>query len=93
MPDAPDTAKQLLAIAPYFLVRNVVNAAEYYRDALGFGYERFWGDPPCFCMPRRDGLIIMLSLTQDASIIRPNGKARGDGVCVGEGRRRVIRRG
>lgn len=76
MPAPSDISKQLLSIAPYFLVRDVVVAAEYYRDALGFSYTRFWGEPPCFCMPHRDGLIIMLSQTQDASIIRPNSKAR-----------------
>ena len=78
MPTAPTNAKQLLGIAPYFLVRDVVKAAEYYRDALGFSYPRFWGEPPCFCMPHREGLIIMLSQTQDASIIRPNAKASRD---------------
>jgi uncharacterized glyoxalase superfamily protein PhnB len=78
MSTAPAIAKQLLGIAPYFLVRDVVTAAEYYRDALGFSYPRFWGEPPCFCMPHRDGLIIMLSQTRDASIIRPNAKARRD---------------
>ena len=59
-------------------IRDRVKAAEYYRDALGFSYPRFWGEPPCFCMPHRDGLIIMLSQTQDASIIRPNARARRD---------------
>ncbi len=78
MPTAPAIAKQFLGIAPFFLVRDVVKAADYYRDALGFSYPRFWGEPPCFCMPHRDGLIIMLSQTQDASIIRPNAKACRD---------------
>jgi len=78
MPDAPAIAKQLFGIAPYFLVRDVVKAAEYYRDALGFRFERFWGEPPCFCMPNGDGCIIMLSQVGDASIIRPNSKARND---------------
>jgi uncharacterized glyoxalase superfamily protein PhnB len=70
--------KQLLGIAPFFLVRDVVKAAEYYRDALGFSYPRFWGKPPVFCMPERDGLIIMLSQVKDASVIRPNSKACDD---------------
>ncbi len=78
MATPPTIAKQLLRIAPYFLVRDVVKAAEYYRDALGFSYPRFWGEPPTFCMPQRDGLIIMLSQTRDASIIRPNANARRD---------------
>ncbi len=78
MPDAPAIANKLFGIAPYFFVRDVVKAAEYYRDALGFSYAQFWGVPPVFCMPRRDGVTIMLSQTQDTSIIRPNAKARGD---------------
>lgn len=78
MAHTPEIPKQLFGIAPYFLVRDVVKAAEYYRDALGFSYPQFWGVPPAFCMPRRDGVTIMLSQTQDASIIRSNAKARGD---------------
>jgi uncharacterized glyoxalase superfamily protein PhnB len=78
MSETPAIAKQLFGIAPYFFVRDVVKAAVYYRDALGFTYPRFWGVPPAFCMPRRDGVTIMLSQTQDTSIIRPNAKARSD---------------
>lgn len=53
---------RLSAIAPYFLVADVVRAAEYYRDKLGFtirGY--FFEDPPVFGMVARDGLTVMLS--------------------------------
>jgi catechol 2,3-dioxygenase-like lactoylglutathione lyase family enzyme len=78
MPNAPATPKQFSGIAPYFFVRDVVKAAGYYRDVLGFSYTRFWGEPPCFCMPSRDGVVIMLSQVHDAAIIRPNAKARGD---------------
>lgn len=78
MPDSSANANQIFSIAPYFLVRDVVKAAEYYRDALGFSYTQFWGTPPAFCMPRRDGVTIMLSQTKDSSIIRPNAKARSD---------------
>ena len=34
------------SIAPYFIVDDVVTTANYYRDQLGFHYERFWGEPP-----------------------------------------------
>ena len=50
-------------IAPYFLVADVVRAAEYYRDKLGFairGY--FFEDPPVFAMVGRDDQIVMLAL-------------------------------
>lgn len=52
---------RLLSVAPVLLVRDVVAAAEYFRDCLGFGYDRLWGEPPNFCMVRRDGCTIMLS--------------------------------
>ena len=48
------------SIAPYFVVDDVVTTANYYRDKLGFKYERFWGEPPCFCMVHRSGIVIML---------------------------------
>lgn len=37
-----------------------MRAAEYYRDKLGFGFDRYWGGPPCFVMVRRDGVQFML---------------------------------
>lgn len=48
-------------IAPYFIVKDVVAAANDYRDRMGFAYERFWGEPPAFCMVHRGGVVIMLS--------------------------------
>jgi uncharacterized glyoxalase superfamily protein PhnB len=58
-------ATRLTAIAPYFLVADVVRAAEYYRDKLGFtirGY--FFEDPPVFAIVGRDALTIMLALME-----------------------------
>ncbi len=49
--------------------------ANYYRDTLGFKYERFWGDPPAFCMVYRSGIIIMLSQFEESGLMRPNSKA------------------
>ena len=48
---------KIVGSAPILLVADVVAAAEHYRDKLGFRYERFWGEPACFCMPYRDGLV------------------------------------
>lgn len=62
-PNAPAPARW--SIAPYFFVDDVVATANWYRDALGFSYERFWGDPPRFCMVKRAGIIIMLSQLPD----------------------------
>jgi uncharacterized glyoxalase superfamily protein PhnB len=66
-------------VAPYFLVPDVVAAAHYYRDTLGFSFERFWGEPPSFCMVRRGGIVIMLSEIEDASLVRPNNSANREG--------------
>jgi len=65
--------RQLIAVAPLFFVRDIQTASSYYRDVLGFKFDRIWGDPPCFCMPRRDGLTIMLSEVEGKTRIRPNG--------------------
>lgn len=57
-------------IAPYFIVDDVVATANWYRDRLGFEYDRLWGEPPVFCMVRRHGGVIMLS--QLVGRARPN---------------------
>src|SRR5690242_21767943 len=58
--------------APLFLVDDVVASANYYRDKLGFQYERFWGEPPCFCMVQRNGIVIMLKQLEHKGLMRPN---------------------
>jgi hypothetical protein len=42
-------------------VRNVVDAANHYRDAMGFEYDKFWGEPPSFVILHRDGMYVMLN--------------------------------
>ncbi|HEY1861118.1 MAG TPA: VOC family protein [Gemmataceae bacterium] len=59
-------------IAPYLIVDDVVAAANYYRDQLGFHYDRFWGEPPCFGMVQRSGIVIMLSQFAKTGVLRPN---------------------
>ena len=66
-------------IAPYFIVDDVVTTANYYRDKLGFHYERFWGEPPCFCMVMRSGIVIMLSQLAKTGVVRPNRIADPEG--------------
>jgi predicted enzyme related to lactoylglutathione lyase len=60
------------SIAPYFIVDDVVTTANYYRDKLGFAYERFWDEPPAFCMVHRNGATIMLSQHEAQGAMRPN---------------------
>jgi uncharacterized glyoxalase superfamily protein PhnB len=61
-------------VAPYFLVADVAAAADYYRDRLGFAYDRVWGEPPAFCMVYRRGVVIMLKQAA-AGAPRPNHRA------------------
>jgi hypothetical protein len=68
---------RLTSSAPVLLVRDLVAAANHYRDALGFTYERFWGEPPDFVILRRDGLHLMLSLAPVGHTISPNWKVNG----------------
>ena len=65
-------------IAPYFIVEDVVTTANFYRDKLGFQYDRFWGEPPCFCMVNRSGIVIMLGQLEESGLMRPNGTVEGD---------------
>ena len=47
--------RQRWSSAPYFIVDDVVSTANYFRDKVSFHYERFWNDPPSFCMVKRNG--------------------------------------
>ena len=58
--------------APYLVVDDVVATANYYRDALGFDYDRFWNEPPSFCMVWRNGVCIMLAQLEQTGVMRPN---------------------
>jgi predicted enzyme related to lactoylglutathione lyase len=60
------------SVAPVLIVDNVAATADYYRDVLGFAYDRLWGDPPSFCMVRRAGIIVMLSHLGGTDAVRPN---------------------
>lgn len=63
---------KLTSSAPVFLVRDVVAAANHYRDAMGFHYERFWGDPPGFVILHRDGMYLMLKQAEDPAHVVPH---------------------
>ena len=59
-------------IAPYFIVDDVGATANYYRDKLGFNYDRLWNEPPSFCMVEREGVVIMLAQFEITGVMRPN---------------------
>jgi catechol 2,3-dioxygenase-like lactoylglutathione lyase family enzyme len=65
---------RLTSSAAVLLVRDVVASANYYRDALGFTYSRFWGEPPAFVILTRDGMHLMLDQAPAGHTIVPNWK-------------------
>ena len=65
---------RLIGSAPILLVRDVVASANYYRDKVGFNYDRLWGEPPRFCILWRDNFHLMLSQTDDPKAIVPHYK-------------------
>src|SRR5438128_11416818 len=71
MADTNREGRERWSIAPYFIVDDVVATANYYRDKLGFGYDRFWNEPPSFCMVRRNG-VVMLAQLEQPGVMRPN---------------------
>jgi uncharacterized glyoxalase superfamily protein PhnB len=70
--NAPTQARQLYGVAPTFFVADVVKAAAYYEEKLGFKSAMLWGKPPVFAIPRRDELSVMIS-QKDRAWIHPNG--------------------
>ena len=79
MPEDTSARRPRWSVAPYFHVDDVVASANYYRDMLGFEYDRFWGEPPAFCMVERNGVVIMLSQLEAGGGMRPNRLADPEG--------------
>jgi len=69
----------LKSIAPQFVVPDVVRAAEYYRDKLGFKILGYFLTPPVFAMVRRDGVEIHRGKS-DAGAASPGSARRSDGL-------------
>jgi catechol 2,3-dioxygenase-like lactoylglutathione lyase family enzyme len=55
-------------------VDDIVRTAEWYRDKLGFHFDRYFGDPPSFTMLSRDNVEIFLKGPEcpGEKIMRPN---------------------
>ena len=53
--DSASTSK-LTGSAAVLLVKDVIAAANHYCDAMGFDYDRFYGDPSGFVIRGRDGM-------------------------------------
>jgi hypothetical protein len=70
------SSPRLTATAPVLLVTDVIASANYFRDACGFAYDRFYGEPPDFVILHRDGQHLMLAKATDAGHVVPLWKLR-----------------
>lgn len=73
----PMIQSNFIASAPFFLVKDIPQAASYYQKVLGFTHETLWGDPPNFCIVERERMSIMLKLTSAPEKIVPNTQVVG----------------
>jgi catechol 2,3-dioxygenase-like lactoylglutathione lyase family enzyme len=69
---------QITRATPSFLVKDVFETAEYYRDVLGFRFDGIFGNPPSFVMVERDAIGIMFRQPRDGA------PARGSNTAVVE---------
>ena len=72
------TEQKLYGVAPYLIVDDIFLSAEFYRDKLGFNFDRIWGEPPQFAIVHRDGVHIMLKGLRSPGNIRPNNRVNPD---------------
>lgn len=66
-------------ISPQFVVPDVVAAAEYYRDVLGFRILGCFLNPPVHAIVARDSVEIHFGKSRDDSAASPN-THRGEGT-------------
>lgn len=64
--------RQIESTAACLLVRDVRKAAAYYAERLGFAAPEFWGEPPTFCIPQRDGQSVMLASANEGMPVHAN---------------------
>jgi hypothetical protein len=77
MPAAePAAGAQCKSISPSFAVAEVVAAAEYYRDKLGFQIVGYFLDPPIYAIVRRDSVEIHLGRIESNGPSSPNAVRR-----------------
>jgi catechol 2,3-dioxygenase-like lactoylglutathione lyase family enzyme len=63
--------QQFFNSSPYFVVRDVLATARWYRDSLGFQFST-WGEPVDFAIAFRDGVEIMLRQAKGSFELRSN---------------------
>ncbi len=63
-------------IAPQFVVPDVVAAAEYYRDVLGFHIRGYFLDPPIYAIVARDSVVVHFGKIDEGMAAAPNIRRR-----------------
>jgi uncharacterized glyoxalase superfamily protein PhnB len=63
-------------ISPQFVVPDVVTAAEYYRDVLGFRILGYFLDPPVYAIVARDSVEIHFGRADSGTVASPNIRRR-----------------
>ena len=80
--EAAKSRAHLKSISPQFVVQDVVIAAEYYREVLGFQILGYFYEPPVYSIVRRDAVEIHLGRVDpnaDASAA-PNAPHREEAI-------------
>lgn len=75
MPEPADVKPRLKSAVPQFTVVDVVQTAEYYRDALGFTIAGYWATPPQFAIVWRDDVELFFNRANGGT--PRTGRARG----------------
>lgn len=76
----PKASAALRMISPQFAVPDVVVAAEYYRDVLGFQILGYFWDPPVYSIVRRDAVEIHFGKLDSGTAPAPNISRRKESV-------------
>jgi len=66
------SAVECRMISPQFVVPDVVSAAEYYRDVLGFRIRGHFLDPPIYAIVARDSVEIHFGKADTGCASSPN---------------------
>lgn len=64
---------KIISSASILLVEDVVRSAEWYKEKCGFVIEKYYGEPPTFCIINRNGFYIMFAKCEKSKIV-PNWK-------------------
>ena len=69
---------QLTSAAPMLPAKDVFATAEYYRDVLGFTFDRIDGKPPSFVILDRGGARLMFGQPRGEATVPPNATVNAD---------------